>query len=75
MLDEVSKLNKRYLNTLQAFVVFYYSRSVELLGKLKTLRPFLFEFYRKVCIKHDEIGQATVINLLLRNYLEYNNYS
>ena len=56
MLKEITKVNKRYLNTLQAFVVFYYSRSLELLGKLKDERPFLFNYYRKTCIKQDEIG-------------------
>ena len=38
------------------------------------MRPFLFDYYRKTCIKNNEVGQATAINLILRNYIHYNNY-
>ena len=44
------------------------------MGKLNTIRPELFDYYRRACIKCDEYGQATAINLILRNYLQYNHY-
>lgn len=34
----------------------------------------MLEAYSKSCLKNDEIGQATLINLILRNYLAYNHY-
>ena len=30
--------------------------------------------HRTSCLRHDEVGKATLLNLLLRNYLHYNLY-
>ena len=60
--------------SLTAFTVFYFVRISELKDNLKSMRPFLFDYYRKACIKNNEVGQATAINLILRNYIHYNNY-
>jgi 26S proteasome regulatory subunit N3 len=30
--------------------------------------------YRRCCVRHDEMGQAVLLNLLMRNYLHYNLY-
>jgi 26S proteasome regulatory subunit N3 len=32
----------------------------------------LLESYNKACVRSDEIGQSTLLNLLLRNYLRAN---
>ena len=34
----------------------------------------LLGFYRTACLKHNEESQAVLLNLLLRNFLEYNLY-
>ncbi len=75
LLKTIETTNKRYLDSLQAFCIFYKSRAFELSGHLRDLRPELFNYYRKACIKADEIGQATVINLILRNFLEFFHFS
>ena len=62
------------MDSLTAFTVFYYVRIFELKDNQKSMRPFLFDYYRKTCIKNNEVGQATAINLILRNYIHYNNY-
>eukprot|EP00357_Protocruzia_adherens_P007155 CAMPEP_0115005034 /NCGR_PEP_ID=MMETSP0216-20121206/19610_1 /TAXON_ID=223996 /ORGANISM="Protocruzia adherens, Strain Boccale" /LENGTH=503 /DNA_ID=CAMNT_0002371241 /DNA_START=80 /DNA_END=1591 /DNA_ORIENTATION=- len=67
-------LNRRTLDPISAKVVYYYSFSVEKQNKLQTIRPLLFELYRTACLQHDELGQATLLNLLMRNYLHYNSY-
>jgi hypothetical protein len=37
-----------------------------------TIRPTLLTLYRTACLHHDEMSQAVLINLLLRNYLDSN---
>jgi len=74
LLPRILDANKRHLDILASFVYFYYSRIYELLGRLKDIRKNLFDLYRNCCLKRDEAGQATLLNLLLRNYLHYKNY-
>ena len=38
------------------------------------VRPRLLAAFRTACLHHDESGQAGLLNLLLRNYLQYNLY-
>jgi len=37
-------------------------------------RPELLAAYRTSCLRHETMGQATLLNLLLRSYLAYNLY-
>jgi 26S proteasome regulatory subunit N3 len=57
-----------------AQIWFYASRVHELAGNLAVIRPQLLQAYRTACLHHDDTGQATLLNLLLRNYLHYNLY-
>merc|ERR1719450_849695 len=41
-------------------------------GALDQLRAELLAAYRTACLRHDVMGQATLLNLILRNYLAYN---
>jgi len=36
------------------------------------VRSTLLAAHRTACLRHDEVGQAVLLNELLRNYLEYN---
>lgn len=40
--------------------------------RLEVIRPVLMNLYRTSCLHHDEMGQAVLLNLILRNYLHYN---
>jgi len=62
------------LDVLQARVVFYYSLAHERFGQLSEVRATLLGLHRTAALRFDEIGQETVLNLLLRNYLHYNMY-
>jgi 26S proteasome regulatory subunit N3 len=57
-----------------AQIWFYTSHVHELAGNLALIRPQLLQAYRTACLHHDDTGQATLLNLLLRNYLHYNLY-
>lgn len=66
--------NRRTLDPLAAVCYFYYSRSYELLGRLKDIRGFLHARLRTSTLRHDTDGQVMVLNLLMRNYIHYNLY-
>ncbi|KAG6609102.1 26S proteasome non-ATPase regulatory subunit 3 [Phytophthora cinnamomi] len=81
-LDTVDKVvarcqqfNRRTLDLFQAKVFTYYSTIHEQFGHdLPAIRNTLLGAHRTSCLRYDEAGQATLINLLLRNYLKDNLY-
>merc|ERR1712113_665303 len=66
--------NKRTLDVLSARAYFHLSLAYQREGRLAEIRPELLGAYRTACLRHDSMGQATLLNLLLRNYLAYNLY-
>lgn len=66
--------NRRTLDPLAAVCYFYYSRSYELLNRLKDIRGFLHARLRTSTLRHDTDGQVMLLNLLMRNYIQYNLY-
>lgn len=74
MVNRLQDLNRRTLNALAAKAYFYYARCYELTKRSEEVRGNLFAFYRTASLKHNDEAQATLLNLLLRNYLEYNLY-
>lgn len=74
LIERLQDFNRRTLNPLSAKAYFYYARSYELTNRLEEIRGKLFAFYRTASLKHNDEAQATLLNLLLRNYLEYNLY-
>eukprot|EP01133_Synstelium_polycarpum_P009269 gene9269-10871_t len=72
-LVEGIQLNNRVtLYPLSSKVFFYYSLSFQLVNSIEQIRPLLLTALRTATLRHNEEGQATLLNLLLRNYLEYN---
>jgi len=74
LIQRLQDFNRRTLNPLSAKAYFYYSRAYELSNRLEEIRGKLFGYYRTASLKHNDEAQATLLNLLLRNYLEYNLY-
>eukprot|EP00252_Welwitschia_mirabilis_P008520 TRINITY_DN2041_c0_g1_i1.p1 TRINITY_DN2041_c0_g1~~TRINITY_DN2041_c0_g1_i1.p1 ORF type:complete len:492 (+),score=97.61 TRINITY_DN2041_c0_g1_i1:203-1678(+) len=70
----VKQFNRRTLDVLAARLYFYYSYSYELTDSLAEIRSNLLSLHRTATLRHDELGQETLLNLLLRNYLHYNLY-
>jgi len=68
------RFDLRTLDPLRAKIYFYHSRSYELCGKLDQVRAELLATYQTASLRRDSTTQASVLNLLLRNYLEYNLY-
>jgi 26S proteasome regulatory subunit N3 len=74
LVERAKQINKRHFDNLNALIYFYYARTRELNGEILEIRDELYNAYRTSCLRHDEIGQATILNLLLRNYLHFNHY-
>jgi len=72
--DRIKHFNRRTMDVLAARVYFYYSLVHERFGSLEDARSTLLALYRTAALRLDEIGQETLVNLLLRNYLHYNLY-
>ncbi|KAE8895656.1 putative 26S proteasome non-ATPase regulatory subunit 3 [Phytophthora fragariae] len=69
------QFNRRTLDLLQARAFTYYATIHEQFGRdLPAIRNTLLGAHRTACLRYDEAGQATLINLLLRNYLKDNLY-
>lgn len=72
LVDRIRAFNRRSLDLLSAKAYFYFSLAYERIEKLENIRPTLLALYRTTCVRHDDMGQAVLENLILRNYLEYN---
>jgi len=72
LLENCAKSNRRTLDIFQAKGYHYKSRTLELMGKLKDIRNELMGAHRTACLRLDEYGQAALINLILRNFLQQN---
>ncbi|KAH0457206.1 hypothetical protein IEQ34_015113 [Dendrobium chrysotoxum] len=70
----LKNINRRTVDVLSSRLYFYYSYSHELTNSLAEIRGNLLALHRMATLRHDELGQETLLNLLLRNYLHYNLY-
>ncbi|EIE24637.1 26S proteasome regulatory subunit [Coccomyxa subellipsoidea C-169] len=73
-ISRVADFNRRTLDGLAARLYFYYSLVHEHTDTLADIRSHLLALHRTAVLRHDEYGQETLLNLLLRNYLHYNLY-
>ncbi|KAJ4879550.1 26S proteasome non-ATPase regulatory subunit 3-like protein A [Raphanus sativus] len=70
----LKNLNRRTIDVIASRLYFYYSLSYEQTGDLAEIRGNLLALHHSATLRHDELGQETLLNLLLRNYLHYNLY-
>ncbi|EFJ52858.1 26S proteasome regulatory complex [Volvox carteri f. nagariensis] len=70
----LAQFNRRTLDVIAARIYFYYGLSYEQSADLSSIRSKLLALHRTAVLRHDAIGQETLMNLLLRNYLHYNLY-
>ncbi len=50
---------------------FYFARLHEKAGTDLDQRETLLDAYNRACVRNDELGQSTLLNLMLRNYLRH----
>ena len=73
--DVVMAYNARIVDPMGAKLYSYMSLAAEKLGVLGQIRGTLLQLHRAAVLRHDSIGQETLLNLLLRNYLHYSLYN
>lgn len=71
LIERIRTFNRRSLDIFNAKAYFYLSLAYEKIQRLESIRPTLLALYRTACVRHDDMGQAVLLNLLLRNYLSY----
>lgn len=74
LITKIQKHNRRTLDQIAAKSFFYFARAHELSQDETDIRPLLHSALRTATLHRDDEGQATLINLLLRNYLQHNLY-
>ncbi|KDE02541.1 hypothetical protein MVLG_06904 [Microbotryum lychnidis-dioicae p1A1 Lamole] len=75
LLEQVTSLNRRTMDQLSSKIYFYWVRLHELSGDdTAPLRTKLLAAQRTAALRHDDDLQATLLPLLLRNYLEHHLY-
>ncbi|KAI9593060.1 proteasome regulatory subunit C-terminal-domain-containing protein [Syncephalis fuscata] len=70
LVAQIGQLNRRTLDQIAARIFFYYARVFELAERSAEIRPQLLAAHRTANLRHDDESQATLINLLLRNYFQ-----
>ncbi len=60
------------MDNYNALLYYFFTRIYEKKGEELSIRETLLDAYNKSCVRVDEIGQSTLLNLLLRNYLKFN---
>ncbi|KAI9306132.1 proteasome regulatory subunit C-terminal-domain-containing protein [Cunninghamella echinulata] len=72
--DRLVPLNRRTLDLLAARIYFYHARFYELTNRLAEIRPLQLAAHKTASLRHDDETQATLLNLLLRNYFVHDLY-
>jgi len=74
-MDSAKRFNRRTLDILTARLYSYFSLVYENAGRLEEIRSTLLDLHRIARQHHDEPGQATLINAILRNFIHFNLFS
>ncbi|KAI0792377.1 diphenol oxidase-A2 [Abortiporus biennis] len=72
--EKIHAYNRRSLDPISAKVWYAVERAYEFNDKLAEARPFFLAAHRTASLRHDDETQASLINRLLRSYLQYNLY-
>jgi len=72
LMERLSALKRRTLDPIAELVYSYTSWAHEQAGHLHAIRSPLLAAHRSACLHHNQICQAVILNLLLRNYLHFN---
>lgn len=73
LITRIDAANRRTLDAYGALMYFYFARLHEKNGTDLEQRETLLNAYNRACVRSDEIGQSTLLNLLLRSYLRHSN--
>ncbi|EFI27059.1 diphenol oxidase-A2 [Coprinopsis cinerea okayama7 len=72
--EKMQSLNRRSMDAIAAKVWFAVQRAYELGAELADARPLFLAAQRTTALRHDDEAQASLINCILRSYIQYNLY-
>uniref|UniRef100_A0A7S1U9V7 PCI domain-containing protein n=1 Tax=Phaeomonas parva TaxID=124430 RepID=A0A7S1U9V7_9STRA len=72
VVEYMQRYNRRSLDIIGSKAYQNYSFAHEKAGAYGGIRSVLLRAHRTACLQHNEIGQAVLLNLILRNYLAFN---
>ncbi|TFK80395.1 diphenol oxidase-A2 [Polyporus arcularius HHB13444] len=72
--DKMQALNRRSMDPIAAKVWYAVERAYELGGELADARPLFLAAQRTAALRHDDETEASLINRILRSYLQYSLY-
>jgi len=74
LFNYAQSMNRRTLDEVHAQAAYFWALTHEKAGSSASLRDPLLAAYRTATLRHDYTGQAMLINLLLRNYVQHHLY-
>ncbi len=74
LVGKLRDINRRTLDSINARAYYFYALSCELMGQLQSRRGEFYAAYRAACLRIDQITQATILNILVRSYINENEY-
>eukprot|EP00946_MAST-07B_sp_MAST-7B-sp1_P005384 g5384.t1 len=76
LLERLGSFSRHTLDLIGSKVYILYSLVHELTDQeaFASIRPTLFRLYRTACLRRDDMGRATLVNLLLRNFISFDMY-
>lgn len=72
LIQRIQSINRRSLDVLASKAISYYALVHERGQSMDSIRPVLLSLFRTACIHQDEMCEAVLLNLILRNYLHFN---
>ncbi|KAH9833330.1 diphenol oxidase-A2 [Rhodofomes roseus] len=73
-IERTQSLNRRSMDPIAAKVWYAVERTYELSGQLADARPLFLAAQRTASLRHDDETQASLINRLLRSYIQFSLY-
>eukprot|EP00871_Galdieria_phlegrea_P004441 jgi/Galph1/4999/GphlegSOOS_G3616.1 len=74
LVSYLKRFNRRTLDEISSRTYYFWSLAHEKIGQLGSIRESLLSAHATAVLRHDYVGQATLLNLLLRNYIVYRLY-
>ena len=70
----IKDINRRTLDPINSRVYYFHALACELNNKLQYRRAEFFAAYRIASLRLDQLSQATLLNILIRSYINMNEY-
>ncbi len=74
LIERIKDINRRTLDPVNSRVYYFHALACEMNGQLQNRRGEFYAAYRVACLRLDQLSQATILNILLRSYINMNEY-